>query len=80
VVVSPFSPGRVVHGGPYEHTSVLKMIEWRWGLEPLTTRDRNARNLVEVLDFEDVNDTPDADIPAPAMFVPQTCGGPVTGF
>jgi phospholipase C len=56
------------------------MIEWRWGLEPLTTRDRNARNLVEVLDFEEVNDTSDADIPAAATFVPQTCGGPVTGF
>jgi phospholipase C len=69
-----------VHGGPYEHTSILKMIEWRWGLEPLTTRDRNARNLAEVLDFEEVNDTSDADIPAAATFVPQTCGGPVTGF
>ena len=28
VVVSPFSSGRVVHGGPHEHTSILKMIEW----------------------------------------------------
>jgi hypothetical protein len=36
--------------------------------------------LVELLDFEDVNDTTDADIPAPAIFVPQACGGPVTGF
>ena len=34
-----------------EHTSVLKMIEWRWALEPLTARDANARNLAEVLDF-----------------------------
>jgi hypothetical protein len=56
------------------------MIEWRWGLEPATALDRNARNLVEVLDFEDMNDTPDAEIPAPATFVPQTRGGPVTGF
>ena len=80
VVVSPFSPRRVVHGGPYEHTSVLRMIEWRWGLEPLTTRDRKARNLVEVLDFGDVNDTADADVPAQATFVPQTCGGAVPGF
>jgi phospholipase C len=80
VVVSPFSSGRVAHGGPYEHTSILKMIEWRWGLEPLTTRDREARNLVEVLDFDDANDTADGDIPGPVTFVPQTCGGPVTGF
>ena len=27
------------------------MIEWRWGLEPLTPRDASARNLAEVLDF-----------------------------
>ena len=35
----------------YDHTSVLKMIEWRWGLEPLTPRDAAARNMAEVLDF-----------------------------
>jgi phospholipase C len=35
----------------YDHTSVLKMIEWRWGLAPLTPRDQAARNLAEVLDF-----------------------------
>jgi phospholipase C len=27
------------------------MIEWRFGLAPLTVRDKNARNLAEVLDF-----------------------------
>jgi phospholipase C len=30
---------------------VLKMIEWRFGLEPLTVRDATANNLAEVLDF-----------------------------
>ena len=34
-----------------DHTSVLKMIEWRWGLSSLTPRDSAARNLAEVLDF-----------------------------
>ena len=28
------------------------MIEWRWGLEPLTARDRTARNLADALDFK----------------------------
>jgi len=51
VVASPFAPAQVWKQGPYEHTSVLKMIEWRWGLQPLTARDANARNLAEVLDF-----------------------------
>ena len=51
MVVSPFAPKRIEAGGPYEHCSVLKMIEWRWGLEPMTVRDQKARNLAEALDF-----------------------------
>jgi phospholipase C len=27
------------------------MIEWRFGLEPMTARDKNAKNLAEALDF-----------------------------
>jgi phospholipase C len=50
-LVSPYArPGAVAHG-TYDHTSVLKMVEWRFGLAPLTKRDRAARNLAEVLDF-----------------------------
>jgi phospholipase C len=52
VVISPYAPRRVFSGGaPFEHCSVLRMIEWRWGLEPMTARDANARNLAEVLDL-----------------------------
>jgi phospholipase C len=53
----------VIHGGPFEHTSILRMIEWRWGLEPLTARDANANNLVRALDFEQENETPHRAIP-----------------
>lgn len=49
-----FSPlaraGRISHN-VYDHTSILKMIEWRWNLPPLTARDREASNLAESLDF-----------------------------
>jgi phospholipase C len=51
VLVSPWSPKAIVHEGPYEHCSVLRMIEWRWGLEPMSTRDKTAKNLAEQLDF-----------------------------
>jgi phospholipase C len=51
IVMGPFAPARVVHSGPYEHCSILRMIEWRFGLEPMHARDRYARNLAEVLDF-----------------------------
>ena len=37
--VSPWSQhGRVPHA-VYDHTSILKMIEWRFGLRPLSVRD-----------------------------------------
>jgi phospholipase C len=53
IVMGPFAPGRVVHTGPYEHCSILRMIEWRWNLEPMTARDRHAANLAKVLDFSE---------------------------
>jgi phospholipase C len=57
VVVSPFARRHHVAHGLYDHTSILKMIEWRWQLAPLTTRDTAARNLAEVLDFDGRDDT-----------------------
>ena len=51
IVISPLAHRRTVAHNVYDHASVLKMIEWRWGLEPLTPRDRAARNLAEVLNF-----------------------------
>ncbi len=40
----------------FDHTSDLKLIEWRWGLAPLTVRDSSANNLAYALDFEQPND------------------------
>ena len=51
IAMGPFAPRRIETAGPYEHCSILKMIEWRWGLEPMRARDRHARNLAEALDF-----------------------------
>ena len=51
IVMGPFAPRKIETGGPYEHCSILKMIEWRWGLEPMTMRDRHAKNFAEALDF-----------------------------
>ena len=51
LVVSPRARRGAVAHGVYDHTSVLRTIEWRWGLAPLTPRDARARNLAEVLDF-----------------------------
>jgi phospholipase C len=51
IAIGPFAPRKVESAGPYEHCSVLRMIEWRWGLAPMTARDANAKNLAAALDF-----------------------------
>jgi phospholipase C len=51
LVISPFAARRSVAHTVFDHTSVLRFIEWRWGLEPLTVRDATANNLADTLDF-----------------------------
>jgi len=71
LVISPWSPRGTIAHGLYDHTSVLKLIEWRWSLRPLTIRDATANNLAEVLDFSRQNLT------APVFAVPPgPFGGP----
>ena len=55
MVVSPFARREHVSSLVLDHTSILRMIEWRWGLEPLTERDATANNLADVLDFRAPN-------------------------
>jgi phospholipase C len=49
IVVSNLAAAQVVHHGPFEHTSTLKLIESAFGLQPLTARDAHTENLGEVL-------------------------------
>ena len=51
VIVSPFARRAYVATPVFDHTSILRFIEWRWNLKPLTERDATANNLAEVLDF-----------------------------
>jgi len=69
VVISPFARrGHVAHQ-TFDHTSILKMIEWRFGLAPLTPRDKHAHNLASVLDFANPDSTaPAYDVPPPPPF------------
>jgi phospholipase C len=64
LIISPWSPRGTVLHTQYDHTSVLKLIEWRWNLRPLTVRDSTANNLAEALDFAHPN------LSAPAFSVP----------
>jgi len=71
MVISPRARRGAVAHGTYDHTSVLKAIEWRWGLPPLTPRDAAANNLAEVLDFGSP-----ANLSAPAITVPPFVAAP----
>lgn len=58
LVVSPFSMGKTatprIDSTLYDHTSVLKLIEWRFGLAPLGLRDASDEvgNLAMALDLK----------------------------
>jgi phospholipase C len=81
VVASPFSRGDVdspsVNHSVFDHTSILKLIEWRWGLPPLAPRDASCdiENLALVLDFENC-DAELPDLPHPAAPPPMPCSPP----
>jgi phospholipase C len=74
LLVSPRARRHHVSHDVYDHTSVLKMIEWRWDLPALTARDADARNIAEALDFTSAPDltaprwpvSPAVSLPCPA--------------
>jgi phospholipase C len=66
VLVSPWSPGGRVVSRTFDHASILRMIESRWRLAPLSARDASALDLSEALDFSDPDpDAPAYDVPPP---------------
>jgi phospholipase C len=70
LVVSPFARRRHVAHDLFDHTSVLKLIEWRFGLPALAPRDAAANSLASVLDFSR------ADLAAPGYDVPRVVATP----
>jgi phospholipase C len=51
LIVSPWARKGFIDSTPYDHTSILKFIEWRWGLRALSSRDAMAWNLLAAFDF-----------------------------
>ncbi len=51
LVISPHARKGFVDHTLYDHTSILRFIEWRYGLEPLAERDAEANNLLAAFDF-----------------------------
>ena len=82
IIVSPFTRNHgllpMVNHTVFDHTSILKFIEWRWRLASLTARDASPQigNLASTMDFA----SPDARIPllpnpSPVFGVPCFQGG-----
>ncbi len=64
IIASPFTRGtNQVDGTVYDHTSILKLIEWRSGLAPLTPRDSAANNPAANFNFA----SPALQVPALAQ-------------
>jgi len=55
LLVGPFVKKGYVDHTEYETVSILSLIENRWGLSPLSSRDRNANPLQNAFDFENQN-------------------------
>jgi phospholipase C len=51
LIISPYAKSGYVSHTVYDHTSVLKFIETRYGLQPLTSRDAAASNMLDSFDF-----------------------------
>jgi phospholipase C len=65
IVISPYSRSGVVNHTRFDLTSPLKLIETRFGLPPLTNRDRDSNDMLDCFDF---NQTP----LSPVIITPQT--------
>ena len=65
LLISPFARRGAVSSVVYDHASILKTIEWRWKLAPLSVRDAQANNLADELTFgSPLLTAPVIDVPA----------------
>ena len=51
LVISPFAKKGFVDSTPYDTASILALIEHRWGLDALGTRDANVADLTNAFEF-----------------------------
>ncbi len=68
VIASPFTLGLGVNHALYDHTAALKLIEWRWGLPPLTARDASPMIANPAANFN--FSSPSAQVPSLPQAIP----------
>ncbi|MDQ3933295.1 MAG: phospholipase [Actinomycetota bacterium] len=75
VVLSPYARAGHVDHGTYGFESILKMIEYRFALAPLTRRDRYAKNIARSFDWGSKPRSAPLHLPHPAMVASPPCPG-----
>jgi phospholipase C len=76
VVVSPFAKRGAVESQLCGFESILSLIKYRWSLDWLNTRQENATNIGNAMDFDNPNfDVPDLPDPDRIVSRPCTLGG-----
>jgi phospholipase C len=66
LIISPYAKAGHVSHTVYDHSSVLKFIETRYNVQPLTSRDAAASNMLDSFDF--------SGSPRPPLLLqPRTC-------
>jgi phospholipase C len=73
LVVSPYARRGYVHHSTFGFESILKMIEYRFGLQPLTRRDAYATNIARAFDWRSKPNLQVPDLPRPQHVVSQAC-------
>src|SRR4029453_15782324 len=64
IVISPYAKKGFVDHTQYDTTSILKLIEERWSLAPLGSRDAAATWLANAFDFSQTVAAPSGGMPA----------------
>ncbi len=77
VLVSPYARRGCVDHNIYGFESILKLIRYRYGLSPLSVRDRYARNIARSFDFESKPNYDIPSLPDPPQVVGHSCEGGV---
>jgi phospholipase C len=73
VAISPWVRRDHVAHTTYSFESILKMIEYRFGLDPLTKRDAYARNIARAFDWRSKPRLDVPNLPDPATVVSVAC-------
>jgi phospholipase C len=74
VIVSPFAKPGYVTELEYDHTAILRLIQRKWNLPPLTARDAAAADLLDALDL----DSPPAFLVPPVLPAPLLAAPPLS--